>query len=97
MCLNTFMHFCMTGVGLGLTLGTSVAQPVRVTVILTLSKEGHIGYPRFFVIFLYTLLFESELKSRCPGRKWDRWAAKASNCLSLCFWYRALAHEKFTK
>lgn len=55
MCLSTFMHFCMTGVGLVLTLGTPVAQAVHVTVILTLSKEGHIGYPSFSLTFLYIL------------------------------------------
>lgn len=51
----------LTGVGLVLTLGTLMAQPVHATEILTLSKEGRIGYPRFFVSFLYILRIRAKV------------------------------------
>ena len=55
LCLNVLTLLQLTGVGLVLTLGTPVARPVHVTVILTLSKKGRIGYPSFFVSFLCIL------------------------------------------
>lgn len=45
----------LTGVGLVLTLGIPVAQPVHATSVPTLSKEGLVGYTRFFVRMFFSL------------------------------------------